>query len=269
MRFHPAVYHNFRQAVKDDVLPLSRSITTTAGEILSELPIPKGLKVILSISGYNRSVDTLLSIRIVGAQGLCCLFLALSFVSVIPICMMLTAKTGIKRFSAKTQIFSIRKDGSGIMTRSKNRTLVYMATCESTRMFLSLWLDLSTRTTHNLPISLTFAGGIRTCIGWRFALYEVQSLTVEIINYFDLSPTPEIEKLRREACLVMIPTLEGEQLSGENLPLKVSFAPRDWFGVKIVHFSMCIVCFIPYRPYLTWNFFTRCLVLFGPVVLLK
>jgi len=79
MRFHPAVYHNFRQAVKDDVLPLSRSITTTAGEILSELPIPKGLKVILSISGYNRSVNTLLSIRIVGAQGLRHFFLALYF----------------------------------------------------------------------------------------------------------------------------------------------------------------------------------------------
>jgi len=141
MRFHPAVYHNFRQAVKDDVLPLSRSITTTAGEILSELPIPKGLKVILSISGYNRSVDTLLSIRIVGAQGLCYLFLALSSVSVIPICMIVTAKTGIKIFSAKTQIFSIRRDGSGITTRSKNRTLVYMGTCESTRMFLSLWFD--------------------------------------------------------------------------------------------------------------------------------
>jgi len=74
MRYHPAVYHNFRQAAKDDVLPLSRSITTTAGEVLSELPIPEGLKVILSISGYNRSVDTLLSIRIVGDQGSCYLW---------------------------------------------------------------------------------------------------------------------------------------------------------------------------------------------------
>ena len=30
--------------------------------------------------------------------------------------------------------------------------------------------------------SLTFAGGVRTCIGWRFALYEVLCLTIEIIN---------------------------------------------------------------------------------------
>jgi len=53
------------------------------------------------------------------------------------------------------------------------------------------------------------------------------ALTVEIINNFDLSLTPEIQRLRREACLVMLPTLEGEQLSGENLPLRISIAPRD------------------------------------------
>lgn len=50
---------------------------------------------------------------------------------------------------------------------------------------------------------------------------------MEIINNFELALTPEIERLRREACLVMIPTLEGEQLKGENLPLRVSLAPRD------------------------------------------
>lgn len=74
---------------------------------------------------------------------------------------------------------------------------------------------------------LTFAGGVRACIGWRFAVYEVQSLTVEIINNFELSTTQDIDRLRREACLVMLPTLEGEQQKGENLPLKVRIAPRD------------------------------------------
>ncbi|KAJ3857523.1 cytochrome P450 [Lentinula lateritia] len=74
---------------------------------------------------------------------------------------------------------------------------------------------------------LTFAGGVRTCIGWRFALYEMQSLLVEIINNFELGPTVELERLRREACLVMLPTLEGEEIKGENLPLRVSIAARD------------------------------------------
>jgi hypothetical protein len=52
-------------------------------------------------------------------------------------------------------------------------------------------------------------------------------LTIEIINNFELAPTPEIERLRREACLVMLPTLEGEQLKGENLPLRVTLASRE------------------------------------------
>lgn len=56
MRFHPAVYHNYRQAVRDDVLPLSKPIKTSAGDLITQLPIPKGTKVIASIAGYNRSV---------------------------------------------------------------------------------------------------------------------------------------------------------------------------------------------------------------------
>lgn len=75
--------------------------------------------------------------------------------------------------------------------------------------------------------SLTFAGGVRTCIGWRFALLEVQALLIEIINNFELTPTEDINRLRREACLVMLPTLEGEQAKGEHLPLRVSIAPRE------------------------------------------
>lgn len=54
MRFHPAVYHNFRKAAKDDVLPLSQPVKTSTGELLNKLPIPKGMKVIASIAGYNR-----------------------------------------------------------------------------------------------------------------------------------------------------------------------------------------------------------------------
>lgn len=53
------------------------------------------------------------------------------------------------------------------------------------------------------------------------------SLTVEIVDNFELSTTPDLKRLRREACLVMLPTLEGEQHLGENLPLQISFAQKD------------------------------------------
>jgi hypothetical protein len=54
MRFHPALYQNYRQAANNDILPLSKPIKTTDGGTISELPIPKGMKIILSIAAYNR-----------------------------------------------------------------------------------------------------------------------------------------------------------------------------------------------------------------------
>jgi hypothetical protein len=50
---------------------------------------------------------------------------------------------------------------------------------------------------------------------------------VEVINNFELSPTEDLGRLRKEACLVMLPTLEGEELKGEQLPLRVTVAPRE------------------------------------------
>ncbi|TFY58630.1 hypothetical protein EVJ58_g6300 [Rhodofomes roseus] len=57
LRYHPAVPHNYRQALKDDVLPLSKPIRTLSGAIVNEVPIPKGTRVTLSIAAYNREKD--------------------------------------------------------------------------------------------------------------------------------------------------------------------------------------------------------------------
>jgi cytochrome P450 len=54
LRYHPVVHNTFRQAIKDDLLPLSKPIITPSGEVLNEIPVPKGLKIITSIGGYNR-----------------------------------------------------------------------------------------------------------------------------------------------------------------------------------------------------------------------
>ncbi|KAF9260693.1 cytochrome P450 [Marasmius fiardii PR-910] len=74
---------------------------------------------------------------------------------------------------------------------------------------------------------LTFSGGVRSCIGWRFALLELQAFLVEMISNFEFSLTPECEKIRREACGVMVPTLEGELSKGAQCPLRVQSARRD------------------------------------------
>ena len=56
LRYHPAVPHNYRQAMKDDVLPLSKPIRTLSGKIINEIPIPKGTRLTLSVAAYNRHV---------------------------------------------------------------------------------------------------------------------------------------------------------------------------------------------------------------------
>jgi len=54
LRLYPAAVTLFRQPTKDDVLPLSKPIVTTSGETLTALPIPKGLRILTSVSAYNR-----------------------------------------------------------------------------------------------------------------------------------------------------------------------------------------------------------------------
>ncbi|KIK60889.1 hypothetical protein GYMLUDRAFT_597826 [Collybiopsis luxurians FD-317 M1] len=162
LRFHPVAIHVFRAASEDDILPLSTPITTSTGEVLSELPIPKGTRVILSLPAYNRN----------------------------------------------KAIF-----GEDAHTFNPYR-----------------WLEpdhvkkgISLGPYANLA---TFSAGIRVCIGWRFAVIELQAFIVELLSNFEFSTTPKIEKLRREAALVMIPTVEGERENGSQLPLKVTFAPK-------------------------------------------
>jgi len=58
----------------------------------------------------------------------------------------------------------------------------------------------------------------------------MQSFIVEMINNFEFSPTPVTEKVRREACLIMAPIIEGELEKGSQLPLKmrVISPTEDW-----------------------------------------
>ena len=54
LRLHAIVPHNYRKATKDDVVPLATPIQTRSGKIITEIPVPEGTRVILSIAGYNR-----------------------------------------------------------------------------------------------------------------------------------------------------------------------------------------------------------------------
>ncbi|KAJ7485501.1 hypothetical protein FB451DRAFT_1230089 [Mycena latifolia] len=69
---------------------------------------------------------------------------------------------------------------------------------------------------------MTFGSGHRACIGWRFAVYEYQSFLVELVKNFEFSMDPSlVGKVRREASLVMMPTISGEILKGPQLPITI------------------------------------------------
>ncbi|KAK0505319.1 cytochrome P450 [Armillaria luteobubalina] len=73
----------------------------------------------------------------------------------------------------------------------------------------------------------SFVGGLRSCIGWRFAVLELHAFITEVVNKFEFSLTRESERIRREFCGIMVPTVEGEVEKGSQLPLKVAAASRD------------------------------------------
>ncbi|KAF5365917.1 hypothetical protein D9758_006666 [Tetrapyrgos nigripes] len=160
LRFHPVAIHLYRRAVEDDVLPLSKPIMLTNEEAITELPVPKGTKIVASMHAYNRNQE----------------------------------------------IF-----GEDAHTFNPDRWLIpnYVKTGVSWGVYANL---------------ATFSAGVRSCIGWRFALIELQTFMIELLRNFEFSKTSKIDKLRREACLVMVPTIEGEVEKGSQMPLRVSFA---------------------------------------------
>ena len=56
MRYTSIVPMLQRQASQDAVIPLSAPVKTKTGEIITSVPVSKGQRVFLSITGYNRPV---------------------------------------------------------------------------------------------------------------------------------------------------------------------------------------------------------------------
>lgn len=59
-----------------------------------------------------------------------------------------------------------------------------------------------------------------------FSVIEMQAFAVELLSNFEFNTTSKIEKIRREAALGMVLTIEGELEKGAQLPLRVSFASK-------------------------------------------
>lgn len=60
-------------------------------------------------------------------------------------------------------------------------------------------------------------------------MIELQAFLVELVGEFEFLPTPESQKIRREAALVMVPTIEGQVEKGAQLPLRIRVASKEEF----------------------------------------
>jgi len=68
---------------------------------------------------------------------------------------------------------------------------------------------------------MTFSAGLRACIGWRFAVLEMQAVLVELVENFEYRFPEGVEIIRLNAGL-MAPMVEGKMHEGVQMPLHVS-----------------------------------------------
>ncbi|KAK7450633.1 hypothetical protein VKT23_012943 [Stygiomarasmius scandens] len=68
---------------------------------------------------------------------------------------------------------------------------------------------------------LSFGGGAHSCIGWRFALQEMQVFLVQMIRNFHFA-LPDGIRLERELALGSIPIIEGDPSKEQRLPLIIT-----------------------------------------------
>ena len=75
LRVHPVAYTVYRETSNDDVIPLSKPIRTLNGDMITEIPVPAGQKILSSISGYNRLAKPILTLsmsKIPKLTHICC-----------------------------------------------------------------------------------------------------------------------------------------------------------------------------------------------------
>ncbi|KZT27190.1 cytochrome P450 [Neolentinus lepideus HHB14362 ss-1] len=74
---------------------------------------------------------------------------------------------------------------------------------------------------------MTFSSGTRSCIGWRFAMTELQCFLLELVNTFQFRVAHRTLDVQKVGYGIAVPRLRGEGDKGTQLPMTVSIADRD------------------------------------------
>jgi len=68
----------------------------------------------------------------------------------------------------------------------------------------------------------SFSSGLRSCIGWRFALIEMQAILIELLENLEFSPAPGNIEIIRGATGLITPMIKGSDSRRTELPLTVT-----------------------------------------------
>lgn len=65
LRINPSVFFLVRSCSDDDIIPLSKPITTTTGSLIDSIPVGRGTSLHCSLWGYNQyaAIDNLSSTK--------------------------------------------------------------------------------------------------------------------------------------------------------------------------------------------------------------
>ena len=58
-------------------------------------------------------------------------------------------------------------------------------------------------------------------------LLEMQTFLVELLSHFEFEMTDDSSKIRRQASVMMIATVKGQEEKGAQMPLRVKFSPPE------------------------------------------
>ncbi|KAJ7056137.1 cytochrome P450 [Mycena amicta] len=138
LRMYPIIPAAYRIAKKDTVIPLSESITTTAGKLIDRIPICKGQLLTLSVASYQRLES---------------------------------------RWGADADTFDPSRWIEGRVPQG-----------DAIGPYANL---------------LAFSSGPHHCLGWRFAILEMQVIICELIRNFTFSAAADEIMMRRFPSLLM------------------------------------------------------------------
>lgn len=160
LRMQPSLGTVYRQAAVDELIPLSTPLKLKDGRTITDLPVPKGTKLLVSIDAYNRHPDV---------------------------------------WGADSGEFNPRR-----------------------------WLGADGKVgTSGYNDAMTFGHGARRCLGWRFAVLEMQAFLFQVIGHLEFAPSAGSKKVIRMGGAILTPIVPEEFEKGAQMPLTISYSKMD------------------------------------------